>query len=202
MNVCVKVFGSGMVEDAHSRVWGSAGTVVAPFSSWSLARGNVYNLALSGFVEKEGHERVRFHEIHHNKDLDSDFTLPYQGIAEFSNRKAPPRCITVTVQLIPASNAPSAAAKREQPAQLAVSYDRADAIPPRLGTLVVTSDPPGALVYVDDKLVGETPCTLTPFDGFYDVHVVDQERGEYRQTVRVVADTEVCVQASCTPPGQ
>jgi hypothetical protein len=62
---------------------------------------------------------------------------------------------------------------------------------------------PGALVFVDDKLLGAAPCTLSLTDGFYDLHVKsDDGGGEYRATVRVLADSEVTVHAVLSDQAQ
>jgi hypothetical protein len=195
MNLRIKVYGSGWECDQHSKVWGSAGVVAAVFDEQYFFKGTIYQLGLRGILKREGYEQVRLCHLYYNEHVDRYSTRPWQEIARFSDRKRPPGHITVTIPLTAVADTSSGAVEDVTPKTLVISTDPADCIPARPGMLVVDSDVRGALVFVDDKLQGAAPCTLSLMDGFYAVQVKSDAGGEYRTTVRVLPDSEAAVHA-------
>ncbi len=64
------------------------------------------------------------------------------------------------------------------------------------GTLEVTSDPPGAKVYVDGDYKGETPLMLELSPGTYTVKLTKEDYEEYTKTVTITAGKTTTLSAS------
>ena len=61
---------------------------------------------------------------------------------------------------------------------------------PEAGTVSLTSNPVGALVYVDDNLAGKTPCTLSLDPGKHTVKVIARQYQTWLRELRVREGSE------------
>jgi hypothetical protein len=66
---------------------------------------------------------------------------------------------------------------------------------PGTGTVSLTSNPIGALVYVDDELAGKTPCRLTLDPGKHTVKVIAKEYQTWLRELKVREGAEVTLKA-------
>lgn len=66
---------------------------------------------------------------------------------------------------------------------------------PAAGTLSLTSDPPGADVYINNDLAGKTPCTLTLDPGKHTVKVIARGYLTWSRELKVREGTELTLNA-------
>jgi hypothetical protein len=65
------------------------------------------------------------------------------------------------------------------------------AIPENIGVVAITSDPPGAEVYVDDSPVGKAPVTMSLKAGQHYIRMFDKDCRNWSQLIMVVRGSEL-----------
>jgi len=68
-------------------------------------------------------------------------------------------------------------------------------VPDGIGTLVVSSDPDGADVYVDGKFVGNTPATLKLSSGPHTVQVKSLDHVDWQRSIEILKDSQLNLKA-------
>lgn len=67
------------------------------------------------------------------------------------------------------------------------------------GTVVVSSEPPGAEIYVDGKFVGQTPATIPLIAGTHRVVVKSHGRKDWERDLTVLKESQVALRAVLDP---
>ncbi len=62
---------------------------------------------------------------------------------------------------------------------------------PQIGSVTVSSDPPGADIYVDGKFVGQTPSTIHLASGIHRVEVKSQGKHDWERDLEVIKDSQL-----------
>ena len=68
--------------------------------------------------------------------------------------------------------------------------DESDA-KPQIGSVTVTSEPPGADIYVDGTFVGQTPSTIHLASGTHRVEVKSQGKHDWERELEVIKDSQL-----------
>jgi S1-C subfamily serine protease len=69
-------------------------------------------------------------------------------------------------------------------------------VPESFGTLIITSDPDGAEIYLDGKFVGNVPATLKLATGSHVVRAKSPGRADWERTIEILKDSQATLKAN------
>jgi hypothetical protein len=68
-----------------------------------------------------------------------------------------------------------------------------------LGLTVISSDPDGAEIFLDDKFVGTTPASLRIPEGSYHLVLKSVHHSDWSRSINILKDSTVTVKATLEP---
>jgi hypothetical protein len=82
-----------------------------------------------------------------------------------------------------------------RPAPVAAAHSEDDGAGSATGSAAITSDPPGADIYVDGKFVGQTPSTIHLVSGLHHIEVKTQGKQAWERDLDVLKDSQLTLHA-------
>jgi S1-C subfamily serine protease len=70
---------------------------------------------------------------------------------------------------------------------------------PGLGLTIITSEPDGAEIFLDDRFVGTTPASLRIPEGNYHLVLKSNNRSDWSRSIKILKDSTVTVKATLEP---
>jgi hypothetical protein len=142
---------------------------------------DTYDIVLNGFLIKQGYERRSLNGLH---------------LWRISVGQGPASGRVVAVPLTPISEAQQPGVSQQQQQQtVVITGGKEEETSKAFGTLLVTTSPGSAEVFVDGAFVGNAPCKLKLEVGLHTLVVSVEGYGDYERAVRVLPDSESTVQA-------